>query len=183
VFPYWFGCRKRQQSTNNRNLSHNKFAKFFCCLIIYKEWNEIRKNSMEEAVSGWQATIMVLNDSVVELLSLICGICLIMCLNNPINHRDFATASFRTSCICIPVIVFQYHGSKKVIGCLDDEMMQHVMDKTEEKVKRGFPVILVFHTITTLALFFMQFQAKKMNENVRIMLKLKEELTEARKSK
>lgn len=139
---------------------------------------------MEEAVAGWQAAIMVLNDSIVELLSLICGLCLILCLNKPINYRDFETASFRTSCICIPLIVFQYHGSKQNLGCLDDTMMQHVKGTADEApVKRGFPVILVFHTVTTLALYFMQYQARKMDENVRIMLKLKEELTEARKGK
>eukprot|EP00980_Cylindrotheca_fusiformis_P005800 scaffold1223_cov119-Cylindrotheca_fusiformis.AAC.3 len=79
------------------------------------------------------------------------------------------------------------------MGCLndDDEMMQHVVsannndnnNNIEEPTKRGFPVILVYHTVVTLALFFMQYQARKMDGNLRMMFKLKEELTEARKGK
>lgn len=161
-------------------------------IIIIQEFNEIRKNSMEEPYSGFQATLMVLNDSLVEILGLVCGICLTLCLSSPkMNFQDFTTVPFRISCSCIPTLVYFYHFEKQYLGCLDDSdydtLMKHRQAQAGgdgldaiEKQKRGFPIIIVFHLITTLALYFMQFQARSMDENIYKMLKLKEELTEAR---
>ncbi|CAJ1959118.1 unnamed protein product [Cylindrotheca closterium] len=166
------------------------------CLKEIKEWNEIRKNSSEEPYSGLQATFMVLEDSIVEILGLICGICLILCLQSPVlNFKDFSTIYFRISCLGIPVIVYLYHYEKQYLGCLDDQdydaLVQSRRQAAEmdggdgidpaEKEKRGFPIILIYHVITTLALYFMKYQSEKTDKNIFELLHLKDELTEARK--
>lgn len=136
---------------------------------------------------------MVLNDSIVEILGLVSGICLILCLRSPVlNFKDFSTIPFRISCVCIPTMAYYYHYEKQYMGCLDDQdydtLVKHRQAEMDgdgidpaEKTKRGFPIVLIFHLVTTLALYFMQYQAQKMDSNIFKMLALKDELTEARR--
>jgi len=108
------------------------------------------------------------------------------------NFQDFTTIPFRISCVCLPLLVYFYHFEKQFVGCLDDAdhdtLVKHRQAQADgngidpaEKEKRGFPIIIVFHLVTTLALYFMQYQARQTDENIYKMLKLKEELVEARK--
>ena len=53
-------------------------------------------------------------------------------------------------------------------------------DLLPERRDRPFPIIIVFHTIVSLCLFFMQYHSKRMDENIQTLLKLKEKLTEQR---
>jgi hypothetical protein len=106
---------------------------------------------------------------------------LVFTLRGPIAHRDFNSPVFRTACICIPLIAYLYHFEKQYIGCLDDEKMLILGIHTDEKIERGFPVILVFHSVTTVALYFMHYQGKQVDKSIFDIQKLKVALSEARK--
>jgi len=51
----------------------------------------------------------------------------------------------------------------------------------EEMVIRHFPVILIFHTIVSLSLWFMQYQTGQHDKNIKMLKKLKGDLTEMKK--
>ena len=55
-----------------------------------------------------------------------------------------------------------------------------VFQSTEEGViVRHFPVILVFHTVVSISLWFMQYQNQQHAKNMEMVKKLKQDLTEA----
>ena len=55
-----------------------------------------------------------------------------------------------------------------------------VFQSTEEGVTvRHFPVILVFHTVVSISLWFMQYQNQQHAKNMEMVKKLKQDLTEA----
>jgi hypothetical protein len=158
------------------------------CVTEIKQWNEIKKNSMEDTITGWQTITAVLTDSVSELLAIICVGCLLWCLCLPMAGTDFSTLPYRLSCACLPIIVRIYFSNKdNTSGCLNDggEMEQYyqTIEDPPERPPRPFPIILIFHTIVSICLFFMQFQVKQHTHNIEMVLKLKKDLMDARKKK
>jgi hypothetical protein len=167
---------------------------YYIILYYIQHWNELKKNSMEETITGWQTITAVLNDSVTELVAIACATFLLWCLSLPMGgESDFSTLPYRLSCACIPMIVSSYYLSKqRPLGCLNDEdsMEQYYTftamgaeDPPEPRKPRAFPVVLVFHSIVSVCLLFMQFQVKQHTKNIDMVAKLKNDLMKARSAK
>ncbi len=62
-------------------------------------------------------------------------------------------------------------------------MMQHTIEDPPERTARGFPVILIFHTIVGISLWFMHFQIQQHSKNIEMVLKMKKDLMDAREIK
>jgi hypothetical protein len=138
---------------------------------------------MEDTMSGFQALYAVVNDSFVEIMGIACAGCLLWCLSLPMRDQDFSTLPYRLSCACIPMIVSLYF-SNKTLGCLKDEpVMQHTIEDPPERTARGFPVILIFHTIVSISLWFMHFQIQQHFKNIEMVSKMKKDLLDAREIK
>lgn len=56
-------------------------------------------------------------------------------------------------------------------------------DLRDEQVPRHFPVILVFHMIVSISLWFMQYQNQQHDKNIQMVQKLKQDLLQAKKAK
>ena len=148
------------------------------CLKEIKYWNQIKGNG-EETIGGFQSVVLILSDSVVELLGLFCASMLIWMLYLPIRGSYFSSIQYRLSCISVPLTVWQFYENRN-IGCLQEDHATIMKDLLPERRDRPFPIIIVFHTIVSLCLFFMQYHSKRMDENIQTLLKLKEKLTEQR---
>ena len=131
----------------------------------------------------------VVHDSVSEIAAIVCACFLMQCLSLPImtDHNDFSTLSYRLSCACIPVIISIYAARNQnttMGGCLgttEGSLLEYTMENQPPPHKpHGFPVILVFHSIVSLSLFFMQYQSKQAEINIEKVRKLKKDLTETR---
>jgi hypothetical protein len=79
------------------------------------------------------------------------------------------------------MIVSLYFNNKKV-GCLEEEVRQFLEEPSEEQ-PRGFPVVLIFHAIVTISLWFMHYQVQQNEKHIEMVLKLKKDLQEARETK
>lgn len=137
---------------------------------------------MQEEITGFGALMAILNDSHVELLGIACAGCLLWCLSLPMVNRDFSTIPYRLSCSFIPMIVSLYF-SNKTMGCIKDEMAEHTIEDLPERSARGFPLVLVFHTIVSISLWFMQYQVGQHQKNIDMVEKLRKDLKEAREAK
>jgi hypothetical protein len=160
------------------------------CLNEIKQWNEIQKNTTMEGtdnvVSGFQAFVAVLNDSIVEVLGIVCCASLLWCLSLPMRNQDFATVPYRLSCTLIPMIVSLYWSNKtKTGGCLNDfdttTTTTTMIEDMPERTPGGFPVVLVFHLIVSISLWFMKFQYSQHGKNVAMVMKMKKDLKDAQK--
>jgi hypothetical protein len=118
---------------------------------------------MEEPINGFQAMIAILYDSAVEILGII------------------SSMPYKMSTVCIPMIVSLYLNNKKV-GCLEQEVRQFLEEPSEDQ-PRGFPVVLIFHAIVTISLWFMHYQVQQNEKNSEMVMKLKKDLKEARETK
>jgi hypothetical protein len=136
---------------------------------------------MEEPVNGFQAMIAILYDSAVEILGIICSASIAWCLSLPMDNADFSSMPYKMSTVCIPIIVSLYFNDKKV-GCLEEEARQFLEEPSEDQ-PRGFPVVLIFHAIVTISLWFMHYQVQQNEKNSEMVMKLKKDLKEARETK
>jgi len=143
--------------------------------------NALKNSKMETPLSGLQAGSAILQDSVVEILSIVCTVFLGLLLNQPPAERtEFVEKWYALSTICVPLIVATYF-QKKELSCIDDEELLNEAygDTTREPALRNFPVALVFHIMVTVALWFMQFQRHQHAKNVRMVDQLAIKLKEA----
>lgn len=160
---------------------------------LSNEWAEINKN--DEAVIGFlQAMKVSALDSMMELLSVLCGLSLIWLLSLPQGDDDFSTLPFRVSCAFIPFIASTYYRNRS-LSCLDglvDPISQSSSgggDFSAEgasapaQARRTFPVILIFHLISALSLWFMQAQRKQLESSIEKIQKLRKDLLEPKKKK
>jgi hypothetical protein len=53
-------------------------------------------------------------------------------------------------------------------------------DDDDDATPRHFPVILIFHTVVSISLWFMQYQNRQYHKNMDMVKKLKEELNQAK---
>ena len=131
-------------------------------------------------MSGYEAFWTVLNDSQVEILSVICASCLLWCLQLPMKGRDFETLPYRLSCAVVPLIVSLYFQKKDLLhGCLPSSEKQFIENDSEDAGgdrKHQFPIILVFHLIVSLSLFFMYHQGRQHAQNVEMVQQMRSDL-------
>jgi hypothetical protein len=142
---------------------------------------------MEEPISGLGAAWAVVNDSHVEILSVICAACLIWCLSLPMGYQDFTTVPYRMSCTVVPMIVSLYFQNKH-LGCVPAKEKLHIEDGPGSigdggGEKRNFPIILIFHTLVSLSLFFMNYQCGQHEEQVEMVRKMRKDLLNAQQIK
>jgi hypothetical protein len=171
-------------------------------------------------ISGREAMVLVLHDSVVEIVSIVCAAFLVWCLRLPMSGKDFSTVPYRLSCTVIPMIVsLHFHrktnnttnnadnnvdyvgglalscvsaAAASVLGNNDDSATDSSSVTLEDlrgdggggdissTVVRHFPVILVFHTIVSISLWFMQYQNQGHQKSLEMVEKLKEDLMESK---
>ena len=67
--------------------------------------------------------------------------------------------------------------NNKTVGCVNDELVQILGEPMEER-RRAFPLVLVFHGIASLSLWFMQYQIRQCDENVEKIQQMKNNLLE-----
>jgi hypothetical protein len=155
----------------------------------------------EHEISFVEAMKYVLEDSLMETLAVACGMCLVLMLydvappgppsSSAVGNNwgdDFASTAYRLSCSLIPgIITLYYQNHARPYGqCLPGDMTTAESQSTTKEedgdgVKqpgRSFPIIIVFHLITSLALWFMKYQMKQHQSAVDKVLKLKHNLVE-----
>jgi general stress protein CsbA len=163
------------------------------CMKEIKDWNEIISLSNEggEHVIGiLRAVRYAVSDSMMEILSIMCGLALVRLLSRPPTKDDFATVHFRVSCFFIPFIISSYYYNRS-LGCLygvDNPLSPKSLDekdptevRIDERPRRTFPIILLFHLIGSLSLFFMQSQRKQLEASVEKIQQLKKDLLQPKK--
>jgi len=166
-----------------------------------QKWNALQPET--RAIPGSEAIILILQDATVELLSIFCVACLLQCLRLP--KGDFASLPYRLSCAVIPIILSIYfqattttttssndidgnnNKNKERPTCVANSQYYDASlttaDLRDEAVPRHFPVVLVFHLIVSLSLWFMLYQNQQHDKNIFLLQKLKQDLTEAQKKK
>ena len=160
-----------------------------------QKWNELQPETL--AIPGSEAIILLLHDATVELLSIFCVGCLLQCLRLP--KGDFSSLPYRLSCAIIPIILSLYFqpgtfennssNSKKkerltcVAASKYYDASLTTADLRQEAVPRHFPVVLVFHLIVSLSLWFMLYQNQQHDKNIQLLQKLKDELAEGQKKR
>ena len=173
------------------------YVSFVCCRVIDPQ--QFNRENPELSVPGTRVISIILYDSVVEILSIACAVFLVWCLRLPNDGSDFSSLAYRLSCITLPMIISLHFHKKSGAGvttstvaaphgnsCVLDMLQQGGNDttttfqSTEAAVTRHFPVILVFHTVVSISLWFMQYQNQQHAKNMEMVKKLKRDLTEAK---
>jgi hypothetical protein len=153
-------------------------------------------------ISGWRAIVYVINDTLCEFLGVIMGIFLTLFLTQQYNNgvivlsasagESFFTnkAYMISTGLVPPVLNFYFHRSKPNVSCLDHSSVTDIADRmwirhTEQEgslasASRGFPVVIVFHTIATACCWFMDMQQSHQLQNVKMIESLKRELADAK---
>jgi hypothetical protein len=168
------------------------------CLREIKLWNEEilllsnTSSNNKDVIGFFRAVRYTASDSVMELLSVMCGLSLVWLLGLRSVKDDFSSLPFRVSCAFIPFVLWAYYQNKST-GCLngvESSLSPRALDEdipaaetTDGGQRRKFPVILLFHLISSLSLFSMQSQRKQQESSVERIQQLKKDLLETKKKK
>jgi len=137
-------------------------------------------NDMKESnsdISGSQALGMVVYESMCEIVGILltCSLALFLSLNPP---GDFNSLPYKISVVLLPLQVGLYFQTKRM-GCSGENV--DLLD--EDPLKRSFPIGIVFHLITTGAVWIIDKGNKKVNKNMKLVTDLKLELATANAAK
>ena len=146
----------------------------------------------------------VINDTLCEFLGVIMGVLLtifltqqynagsVLLLGAGIRQETFYTnkAYMFSTGLVPPVLNFYFHRSKASVSCLDhasvttlaDRMWTRYTEKEDSLASavRGFPIVIIFHTIATACCWFMEMQQSQQIHNIKMVESLKRELAQAR---
>lgn len=178
------------------------------CLYDIKSYNKsltpLDDPSMK--VSGLQALKLVLLDNMCEVLAVAMGACLtlfltqmhaaeqVVLINTSAKRDSFFTnvAYMVATGLVPPVLNFYFHRSKSdVKSCMDsvagvgDRMFERYTEHEDSMASkvRGFPVVVVFHTIATACCWFIEMQQSQQNRNIRMIEGMKRDLVNSQDSK
>jgi hypothetical protein len=133
---------------------------------------EIKDHSSKTAatVTGAEAMTLIFGDSFSELLGFIIASLLAIFL--VIGSTDAAQADLDTSwpymlsCALTPLCIGFFFNSKPM-GCLKEEEIENTTDAADDK-RHQFPAVVIFHTIVTIAGWFMKSALQQCEDNVKL---------------
>lgn len=174
------------------------------CLYDIKSYNGALTPLDDDSlrISGLQAIFYVINDTLCEFLGVIMGCCISFFLTQQFNggrivlstsagESFFTNKAYMMATGLVPAVLnFYFKRSKIDVSCLDHDYSTISADTTwvrhTEKegslssAVRGFPVVIVFHVITTVCCWFMEMQQSQQIKNVKMMENFKKELADAK---
>ena len=128
------------------------------CIADIKESNKATVES-EEKISGFEAVKLIFADSFCELLGVgiasLLSYFLALSKNSPLELD--AWPYMASSAFVPPCLGFYFHSKK--IGCLQTGL-------NDLSPTRQFPVVVIYHTIVTLAFWFMKSGLKQCQDHV-----------------
>ena len=158
------------------------------CVAEIEVWNEEHQQNEDDMIQYSQAMYLCLKDSMVEVMSLVCG-CLIFWMIRQTNSDDFSSTPFRMASSLLPMIAMMYMQNR-TMGCMrhlktTNNNTESVLegDDVDEKSRRPFPVVIIYYVIVTLSLFAMKVQRTQGQQNIDKIQKLRKDLLEVKKKK
>ncbi len=133
---------------------------------------EIKDDGSKTAVTvtGAEVTKLIFGDSFAELLGVI--IASLLALFLAISSTDAAQADLNTSLpymlssALTPICIGFFFNSKSK-GCLKDEEIESNTDAVDDK-RHQFPAVVIYHTIVTIAFWFMKSSLQQCEDNVKL---------------
>lgn len=177
------------------------------CLYDIKSYNDsltpLDDSSLR--ISGYRAIYYIVRDALCEFCAVIMGILLtvfliqqynagsVILVNSAQQQESFLTnkAYMISTGFVPPVLNFYFHRSKaNVSSCLEHSSVTILTDRMWTRhaeqddslasAVRGFPVVIVFHTIATICCWFMEMQQSQQQKNINMIEALKRDLATAR---
>jgi len=139
-------------------------------------------------IGKWEAVKYCTDESVMEILSVLCCLSLIWLMYQPVQGDDFTSLPFRLAVSFVPLIISSYFNNP-VVGSLTDLTMNggdidgSSSSDTVEPIPRSFPVVLIFLFVGFTSLYMMKYQQNQQDENIEKIEKLREDLLGSSKKK
>jgi len=173
------------------------------CLFDIKAVNKQAVLEEDFRIPGMHATALVLKDAAAIILGIIMAAAICLWLRVKEGGDDFSHPFYMTAQSCVlPIlgIVYFHTFNKQTASCLEasgltesgsGDVIRRILDgielpSTTNPTKSGWPVVLVFHVIVTLSVWFMKKQQTELRKNEMAVQELRDELkqaTEAKKKK
>mmetsp|Transcript_17738 Transcript_17738/g.25032 ORF Transcript_17738/g.25032 Transcript_17738/m.25032 type:complete len:230 (-) Transcript_17738:465-1154(-) len=140
------------------------------CITNVKSHNDIVQN--EEKVSGWNTVWLATNATMCEIVNVVISLCLVSFLSLKDPNAELKTWQYIISSSLVPLCLGIYFHTKR-IECIGEELL---VNDSDDKTTRQFPVAVIFHTIVTGSLWFMKMAMEKCKNNVESVEKLQKNL-------
>ena len=156
---------------------HQTMSPTTSCLKDIKALNEVMLD--EDRIDGWKAMSIVLSDSVEHILGIVLAAADAFYLGGmeQTDHSKSPPMMLANACIA-PILGIHFSRPPQCVDALLDRMNLGGNERIH-----GFPVILVFHVIVLLCLWFMNFQRLQVEYNVQRIAQVRAELTTPKKTK
>lgn len=117
-------------------------------------------------VSGVEAIKLIFNDSCCEILGALISFLLahFLLLSNT-TGLELDKPTYMLSSALVPVCLGFYFHTSKQLGCLGGDYIEAERDEKRHQ----FPVIVIWHTIVTIAFWFMKYGMQQCEEHVKLV--------------
>jgi hypothetical protein len=136
-------------------------------------------------ITAYKATLVVLTDSMENVLGIVMAAALAFFLSLENPHGDFSNPRYVLATGCIPPMLglhFHHERNTSNKGCIDDLLAQVPTLEPKDRTRGDIPVVLIFYVIVTLCYYFMDFQMNVHDSNRRKILQLRQDLMEVHTS-
>jgi hypothetical protein len=168
------------------------------CLTDIKALNqhysslEMSDDVKDKMISGIQAIVLVLKDSVVAVLGLVMAASLTY-FTSMDPHGDFTSAAYMLAVASVPPIMslhFNWNNPNRNEknesfynkSCVDMELLDAAGVEPVDRL-HGFPVVLAYFVVLTVSYFFMDWQRQKQVQNGKMVLQLQKDMEDQAKLK
>jgi hypothetical protein len=136
------------------------------CIAEMKTWNEdAGVSASDDPISGMQAIGILFKQTYCELLGVVTATLLAYFLARGRNAPlELDSWPYMLSSAMVPVQLGFYFHSKQVKSCVGE-----FNDEDNEEGVRKFPVVVIYHTIVTMAVWFMKSGADQCEEHVKMV--------------
>jgi len=147
--------------------------------------------SEEQAIPGARAIALVIKDAAAVVLGIAMATLLCMWLRS--EKADFSNAFYMTAqSFILPILGILYYNfnSKQTSSCLEEMIRDNgsvfsgvELPSATDPSKSGWPVVLVFHVIVTLSVWFMNKQQRSLRKSELAVQMLRDDLKKEKDSK
>jgi hypothetical protein len=154
------------------------------CLMEIKKFNA-SQTALQERITGLDAARIILHDAMECVIGLVMTFSLVRFVSSRRVHSraGFSTSlSYMIANACVPIILSlnfkQMRNPRTSASCIV-HLVPRVTVINEPEASppsASFPVVIIFHVISTACIWFMDVQAKRHEKNIQLVEQLRDDL-------
>jgi len=150
---------------------HQLQSSISSCILEIKGSTNNNEGGEIGAVSGGEAIKIIFSDSFCEILGVAISSLLayFLALAKFDSKLELDNWPYMVSSALVPICLSFYFHSSKQLTCTGENDVENSEDSSEKDPRHQFPAVVIYHTIVTVAFWFMKSGMKQCEDHVKLV--------------